>query len=198
MSLKENISMVKDELNAEEKFFENAVRTERFFKKYKTKLIGLAVIVVIVVGANGVYDYIKNAEAEASNAALLSLEKNSDNKEALAILKEKNPKLFDLYTLSVAIEKGDINKLKELKSSKALAVADLASYQAASLEKKTADLNSYTNNEDAIYRDMAAVQSAVLLMQENKIDQAQRKLALVSSSSPVYAVAKSLMHYGVK
>ena len=198
MSLKDNISMVKDELNAEEKFFENAVKTERFVKKYKTKLIGLAVIVVIVVGANAIYEYTKNSEAEASNSALMSLEKNADNQEALAVLKDKNPKLYDLYTLSVAIEKGDLNKLKELKSSKALAVADLASYQVASIEKKLNDLNSYTNNEDAIYRDLAAIESAVLLMQENKIDQAHRKLALVSSQSPVYAVAKSLMHYGVK
>lgn len=190
--------MVKDELNAEEKFFENAVKTERFVKKYKTKLIGLAVIVVIVVGANAIYEYTKNSEAEASNSALMSLEKNADNQEALAVLKDKNPKLYDLYTLSVAIEKGDLNKLKELKSSKALAVADLASYQVASIEKKLNDLNSYTNNEDAIYRDLAAIESAVLLMQENKIDQAHRKLALVSSQSPVYAVAKSLMHYGVK
>lgn len=198
MSLKDNISMVKDELNAEEKFFENAVKTERFVKKYKTKLIGLAVIAVIVVGANAIYDYTKNSEAEASNSALMSLEKNADNQEALAVLKDKNPKLYDLYMLSKAIQTDDINKLKELQSSKALAVADLASYQVASIEKKLNDLNSYANEDDAIYRDMAAVESAVLLMQENKIDQAHRKLALVPSQSPVYGVAKSLMHYGVK
>ncbi|WP_345991466.1 hypothetical protein [Sulfurimonas sp. HSL-1716] len=198
MSLKENISMVRDELNAEEKFFENAVKTERFVKKYKTKLIGLAVAAAVIIGANIVYEYIKNSEAEASNAALMILKKDAGNKEALAVLKDKNPNLYDLYMLSTAIEKGDVSKLKELRSSKALAVSDLASYQIASLEKKQADLNSYTNNEDSIYRDMSALQSAVLLMQEKKLDQAHRKLALISSSSPVYPAAMSLMHYGVK
>lgn len=190
--------MVKDELNAEEKFFENAVRTERFVKKYKTKLIGIAAIAIFVVGANGVYEYVKNSKAEASNIALLSLQQNGEDKAALAVLKEQNPKLYDLYMLSRAIDKGDIAMLKELSSSKALAVADLASYQVASLEKKLNDLNNYANTEDAIYKDMAVVQSAVLLMQENKMDQAHRKLALVQSSSPVYTIAMSLMHYGVK
>lgn len=198
MSLKENISMVKDELNAEEKFFENAVRTERFVKKYRAQLIGIAVAIVIVVGANVTYDYVQNSKAKASNAALSALQANSDNKEALAILKEQNPKLYDLYMLSIAINSSDINKLKELKSSKALGVADLASYQAASLEKNINDLNSYSNTNDAIYKDMAAVQSAVLLMQSNKAEQAHRKLASISSDSPVFEIAQSLMHYGVK
>ena len=35
VSLKENIEMVKNELNSEEQFFEKAVQTERFVKKYK-------------------------------------------------------------------------------------------------------------------------------------------------------------------
>jgi len=35
LSLKQDIEMVKEELNSEEKFFEKAVLTERFVKKYK-------------------------------------------------------------------------------------------------------------------------------------------------------------------
>ena len=35
MSLKEELEMVKEELSSEEKFFEKAVITEKFVKKYK-------------------------------------------------------------------------------------------------------------------------------------------------------------------
>ena len=35
LSLKTDIEMVKDELTSEEKFFEKAVVTEKFIKKYK-------------------------------------------------------------------------------------------------------------------------------------------------------------------
>jgi hypothetical protein len=38
LSLKENINMVREELNSEEKFFEKAVITEKFVKKYKNLL----------------------------------------------------------------------------------------------------------------------------------------------------------------
>ncbi len=198
MSFKENITMVKDELNAEEKFFENAIKTERFFNRYKTQLIGLAVVVVLAVGANAGYKYIKNSNVEAANAALLTLETHSDDMEALATLKDKNPDLYDLYIYSNAVKKGDVKVLESLKSSKASAISDLATYQLASLNNDLNGLNTYANGEDAINKDMALIQSAVLLMEKNKIDEASRKLASVSSNSPVYGVAKSLMHYGVK
>ena len=198
LNFKDNILMVKDELNAEEKFFENAIKTERFFNKYKIQLIGLAVIVVIAVGTDLVYEYIKNSNAEDANIALLTLESHSDNKEALAILKDKNRKLYDLYTLSNAVKKNDIKALQELKLSKALAVSDIATYQLASLQNNINALNTYANGENAINKDMALIESAVLLMEKNKIDEADRKLAAISSNSPLYDVAKSLMHYGVK
>jgi len=47
LSLKENIGMVKEELTAEEQFFEKAVVTERFVKKYKNVMIGSLVVIVL-------------------------------------------------------------------------------------------------------------------------------------------------------
>lgn len=198
MSFKDNITMVKDEFNAEEKFFENALKTERFFNKYKKQLIGFAVIVVLAVGVNGVVSYVKSSNIEASNAALVKLSANSEDKEALATLKEKNPELYDLYSYSYAVKNGDVKTLESLKSSKAPAISDLASYELASLKSDLNGLNTYANGEDAINKDMALIQSAVLLMEKNKLPEASRKLASISSESPVYGVAKSLMHYGVK
>ncbi len=198
LSFKDNISMVRDELNAEEKFFENAIKTERFFNKYKTQLIGLAVVVVVAIVGNVTYNYIKTSKQESANAAFLILQSNSNDQKALSDLKDNDPKLYDLYMLSNAIKKGDVKALEELKSSKAFAVSDLATYQLASLQSNLNGLNTYANGEDAIDKDLALIQSAVLLMEKNKIEEANRKLASVSSNSAVYGVAKSLMHYGVK
>jgi hypothetical protein len=55
LSLKENIQAVKDELNSEEKFFENAIRTERFVKKYQKPLIAAVVALVIGLGSYAGY-----------------------------------------------------------------------------------------------------------------------------------------------
>ena len=198
MSLKENISMVKEELNAEEKFFENAIKAEKFFTKYKKLLIALAVSVVLVVGVNTVYNYLQEGKAKAANAALLVLEKNPQDTQALKTLQENDSKLYDLFNLYTAVNNSDQAKLKELKSSKALAVADLAAYQLASLDANMKELNSYAGKEDALLKDMALIQSAVLLMKENKMDEAHRKLETISSNSPAYGLAKALMHYGIK
>ena len=35
MSLKENVSYIKDEISTEEQFFENFFKIEKFYKKYK-------------------------------------------------------------------------------------------------------------------------------------------------------------------
>ena len=49
MSLKDNIKHIKDELNSEEKFFENIVRAEKFLKKYKKILIAFAFIGIVAI-----------------------------------------------------------------------------------------------------------------------------------------------------
>ena len=56
LSLKENIDMVKQELNSEEKFFEKAVITEKFVKKYKNMMIASVVAIVVLVAANIGYE----------------------------------------------------------------------------------------------------------------------------------------------
>ena len=198
LSLKDNISMVKDELNAEEKFFENAVITERFISKYKKPLIAVASVIAVGILANVTYDYYTNSRAESANNALLELQTNANDQKALETLKANNPKLYDLYTLSQAIKKNDSKTLESLKTSTASEVSDIASYQLASLQNNLNALNSYANSADGIDKDMAVIQSAVLLIQENKVDQADRKLASISTESPLYSVAKALLHYGVK
>jgi len=74
----------------------------------------------------------------------------------------------------------------------------LATYGVASATKDEKALNEYALQEDAIYKDLAIVQSAVILMQEEKINKAHEKLSQISVQSPLAQVANALMHYGVK
>lgn len=198
MSLKENIDMVKDELNSEEKFFESAVKTERFVKKYKNALIGTVVAVVVVVSANALYVSNENKKIAESNVLYESLLNNAQDQNAQDKLKVLNPDLYDLWKLSQAIADHNVDTLQTLKSSKAVAVSDLATYELASLEKNSMQMNSYSMKQEAIYKELAIVQSALLLMREDKIDLAHDKLSQVSQTSPLYKVSKMLMHYGVK
>lgn len=198
LSLKHDIDMVKEELNSEEKFFEKAVITERFVKKYKNVMIGSLVAIVLVVGANIAYDLNKKSQMNASNEALAELNKDANNAGVLARLQSLSPNLHDAWLYSKAIADKDLATLEKLKDSKAMLISDLASYELAQNKKDMAGLDAYSLQQNAIYKDLAQVQSAVLLMNEGKIEAAHQKLALITEQSPLSKTAKALLHYGVK
>ena len=198
MSLKENLDMVKDELNSEEKFFEKAVVTERFVKKYKKPLIGVVAAVILVVAGNLAYDASEQNRIESANEALAVLQKNPQDSVALTKLESLSPALHDVWLYSQAIADKNAQELEKLKNSKALIINDTSAYEAAELKDDISELNSYSERQEAIYKDLATVMSAVLLMDSGKVADAHEKLAMISEKSPFAPVASALMHYGVK
>jgi hypothetical protein len=195
LNLRDNISMVKEELNSEEKFFEKAVMTEKFLKKYKKVMIASAAVVALIIGANLIYDVNEKSKTTAANAALSKLQADATNVAALKELKELSPNLHDVWIYSQAVAKKDLEAIKGLKSSNALIVSDLAKYESAT---DAASLEDYASKQDAIFRDLALVQSAVMLLNENKVDEAKSKLLKVSKDSSLSKMVSALMHYGLK
>ena len=189
--------MVKEELNSEEKFFEKAVVTERFVKKYKNLMIGAVVAVVIGVGVNMTMEASKASDIASANEQLLFLQKDNTNKSALAELQKRSPALFELYNYSQAIVNNDVKALASLQSSKAPLLSDLASYEVASRAKNSNDLENYTSKQGGIYKELAQLQLAVMLIDEGKVKQAQEKLSTIEEGSPLFKVARALRHYGV-
>jgi len=198
VSLKENIEMVKSELNSEEQFFEKAVQTERFVKKYKKPLIGIVSAAIIAIAIGTVYDITMQNKIDQSNAALNVLMSDADDAEAQKQLKELNPKLYDVWSLSQALKTKDQDALRTLQSSKALVVADLAQYELAAIQEDPAALEGYAQKSDALLKDLAQIEAAVLLMNSGDAKAAHAKLAMIDINSPVYQLAQSLAHYGVK
>jgi len=198
LSLKQDIEMVKEELNSEEKFFEKAVITEKFIKKYKNLMIGSVIALVVLVGANVAYTINKQNTLDEANSALLALQKNASNKEALTSLKSSSPALYDVWSYSQAIANKDQKALETLKNSKTALIPDLVAYELATDTKDLKGLEAYSSKEGAIYKDLATIQEAVILMQESKIEESHRTLSQISIQSPLAQIANALMHYGVK
>ena len=95
MSIKENVNYVKDELSSEEKFLENFVKGERFFRKYKTLIFAIVVLAIIVpIGYVIKKDLDESNKLEANAAFNKFLESNDE--KALATLKDKNEKLYEI------------------------------------------------------------------------------------------------------
>ena len=197
VSLKENIEMVKNELNSEEQFFEKAVQTERFVKKYKKPLIGLITAAILAIGTGSAYDIYTQNKIDQSNAAFNVLMADPDDQAAQEQLKTLNPKLYDVWSLSKALKSKDQETLRTLQSSKALAVADLAAYELSAIEEDAEGLESYAQKSGALLKDLALIEAAVLLMEKGDVKSAKEKLSMIDINSPLYESAQSLAHYGV-
>lgn len=197
MSLKENIEMVKNELNTEEKFFEKAVRTERFVKKYKKPLIGFITVAVLAIGGGSAYNIYAEKKIDQSNAAFNVLMTAPKDQAAQQQLKTLNPKLYDVWFLSQALKSKDQDALRALQSSKALVVADLATYELAAIQENAEGLDGYAEKSGALLKDLAVMEAAVLLMERGEIASAKAKLSMIDMNSPLYQSAQSLAHYGV-
>ena len=198
MSLKNDLDMVKEELNSEEKFFEKAVITEKFVKKYKNLMIVSVIAIVILISANIAYDVNKENTRDAANVALLELMNDSTDSAALSRLGSLSPALKDVWVYSQAVANKDVTALESLKNSDDVIIGDLASYELAVESKDKATLDTYALKQNSIYKDLAHIQSAVLLIESGNTTEAQEKLSLISIDSSLAKVAASLMHYGVK
>jgi len=198
LSLKQDIEMVKEELNSEEKFFEKAVITEKFVKKYKKAMIGSVVAVVAFVGISVTMQISKQNTLDGANKTLIELEADVSNEATLSRLKSLSPVLYEVWSYSQAIANKDVAALEKLKKSNTALLGDLATYELVSNSQDLASLNSYALNQNAIYKDLARVQVAILLMNNSKIDEAHEKLSQIGVESPLSKIANALMHYGVK
>lgn len=198
MSLKENMQALKEELNSEEKFFESAVRTERFVKKYQKPMIASVVVLLLALGGSVGYQSYQENKIERANEALNTLLSNPADKGALSALAENNKSLYELYTLSKALREKDVNTLKTLESANSPEVSDIATYESAVLTNNAKALEVYSKKQGSLYQELAIIELAVLSIQKGESKGAGSSLALIKEDSSIYPLAQMLSHYGVK
>ncbi|WP_457596199.1 hypothetical protein [Hydrogenimonas sp.] len=197
MSIKEQVEYAKEELTQDEKLLAGLIKAERFYKRNKMLILGLAGIVVAGGLGYAVMDYMKEQRLLRANEALLTLQKNPDDKAALQTLESENPQLAALFELSRAVQRGDAATLKKLESNPDSVVKDLATYHAAALKRDRKALNSYRMKSEALVKDFALFDEAYLLIESGDIAKAHDLLALVPEGSPLRPAATMLAHYGV-
>lgn len=198
MSLKENMEALKEELSSEEKFFESAIRTERFIKRYQKPLIAAVAALLLAAGGAIAYQTYTDAKIESSNTAFNALLINPADSEAEQKLKNDNPELYDVWRLSRGIANNDKTVLDSLKDSKAFGVADIASYESAAMKGDIPALDGYTKKQGALYKDLAIIEVAVHAIEQGNIELAHQKIALIAEDSPLFQTGQALSHFGVK
>ena len=189
MSIKENVDYVKTGLSSEEKFLESFVKSERFFKKYKTLIF--AFVIIIIVGIIGFFikENLAQSNKLKANIAFNQVLENSNNAQALATLKDKNPQLYDIALYLQAKKEAKVAQIS------VPLLKELSKYQTALANKNISELDNLSMQNDFLLKEFAIFNKALLLTNEGKFNEAKTTLALIPQTSKAYELAKLLNHY---
>lgn len=185
-----NIADVKKELSGDEKVLESAFKLETYYKKYKLIIWAVVIGLVLFFVAKTAMESMKASSLAEANEAFLTLQTKADDTQALAVLKEKNPALFELFSYAQASKNSDVKSLTALSSSTNVVVADASAYTAAVLENKSSD--------SKLYREMALLQEAYLAIKAGDSKTAKLKLELIDERSSLSMLASLLKHSTLK
>jgi len=185
-----DIADVKKKLSSDEKVLESVFKLETLYKKHKLKIWGVVVALILYFGGQSVMTGMHEAKIATANEAFLTLQANSDDANALGVLKDNNPALFELYTYAQASKKQDIKALESLSQSKNEVIADASKYAAAVLNKKPVD--------SKLYKELALFQEAYLAIVAGDKKSAKDKLELIDERSPLAVITGFLKHSIIK
>ena len=189
MSIKENVDYVKTELSSEEKFLENFVRSERFFKKYKTLIFAFVAIIIVAPIGILIKNKIDESNKFEANIAFNKVLENSNDAKALADLKEKNK---ELYNVALYLQAKNEQKLADINIP---LLKELSKYQTAIANKSIPELDNVSMQNDFLLKEFAVFNKALLLANEGKFNEAKTTLALIPQTSKAFELAKLLNHY---
>ena len=190
MSIKDDVNYVKTELSSDEKVLESAFKLESLYKKYKMVIWGVAGALLLFFVVSTGMEALRQSKLEAANQALLTLQQKADDAEAMKVLKENNPSLYELYMLSQAAKKQDVTALKALSGSQNDIVADMSRYSIGTIEKKPED--------SKLYKELAYLEEAYLAIKSGDTQKAKNKLELIDERSSLSMLAKFLEHATLK
>jgi len=185
MALKEEINYIKKEISAEEKFFENFFKIEKFYKKHKIKIISLIGLIIFGITGYSINSYLEQKRILKVNQAYNEILANKNIEKNLNILKEDAPKLYQIALYKTGKTKNiNLTYLKELTAlQNAIKNDDL----------KTID-NLILSN-DLLLKDYAIYYKAVLLTYKKEYIKAKNVLEQISNDSIVNELKVPLMHY---
>ena len=185
-----DIADVKKELSSDEKVLENVFKLETIYKKYKFIVWAVVVGILAFFVGRSVLQSMNESKLIDANTAFMTLQKDPKDGQALATLKEKNPKLFELYTYTQAVKNEDKNKLASLATSSNEIVSDASAYAENTLNAKP--------QESQLYKEMALYEEAYLAIKAKNMKLAKDKLDLIGENSPLHVLAALLKHSTIK
>jgi hypothetical protein len=188
--MKDDVNYFKQELSSDEKVLQSAFKIEGLYKKHRVKLFVVVGALFLFWIGTTIQTSLHESRLFDANEALLTLQSDSSNQEARAILKEKNPALYELYAYKEAINAQDSQSLDALTTSQNSIIADMSRYQKGILEAQPTD--------SILYKDMALFTQAYLALEQKDTKEAQRQLQEIDERSSLSMLSNLLQHATLK
>ncbi len=190
MNIADTTRDIKEKLSGDEKVLESVFKLETLYKKYKFVIWAIVIGLLLFFVGRTVMQGMHEAKLQEANVAFLTLQKNDSDTQALSVLKEKNPALFELFSFAKASKNKDAKALAALTSSANAVIADASAYASATLENKSSD--------SILYKEMAIIEEAYLAIKSGDIKSANAKLELIAEDSALSMMASLLKHSTLK
>ncbi len=187
MSIKENVSYIKDEISSEEKFFESFFKVEKFYKKYKIAIIGIVSLGFIYFIFTSINDYNTNQNIIKSNNLYTKVLSNPTDTVSLNALKKVNSKLYDISLYQISKDKTKSTNVEYLK--------EITQYNKAIQENDIKALDKLILNPDFLLKDFALFNKALIQSNNKEYKKAKMTLAIIPDNSAVLPLSNMLKHY---
>ena len=185
MSLQDDIKGVKKELGAEESFLESFLKVEKFYKKNKTAVIGGIVAVVIGVIGFYTYSYLQLQEKIKVNIAFNKVLENPTDEAAMADLKTKSKKLYEVAQFIQTSNSKSNNEF----------LNQLSLYTEAITKNDTMELGSIAQNQNFLLKDFALLNKAIIEAKSGEFEKAKESLKVIPENSDAKVLVQMLQHY---
>ncbi len=187
MSLKENVSYIKDEISTEEQFFENFFKIEKFYKKYKKVIFITSVLLILGVVGFSVKNYIDEENTISANNAYSKVMLNNTDKASLDELKNANEKLYNIALFQISKDK--------ITASNVEYIEDIAAYNSAVTKGDLAALDGMIMKQDFLLKDFAVLSKALILIEKKEYKKAKETISRIDEKSRVLPLANMIKHF---
>lgn len=187
MSLKENVSYIKDEISTEEQFFENFFKIEKFYRKYKKIILVTSLLVVTGVIGFTILKYTNEKNIIAANDAYSKVMLDNEDKASLDELKSINEKLYNIALFQITKDKTI--------ATDAQFVEDIAAYNSAVAKSDLVTLDGMIMKQDFLLKDFAVLSKTLILIDKKEYKKAKETISRIDEKSRILPFSNMIKHF---
>lgn len=187
MSLKENVSFIKDEISTQEQFFESFFKIEKLYKKYKKTILVVAVLGVVGLIGMTVVNFVSEKNTITANDAYSKVLNNNSDTASLDELKNANEELYNIALFQISKDKTTASNVAFLE--------DIASYNSAVAKGDIIALDGMIMKQDFLLKDFAVLSKTLILIDKKEYKKAKETIARIDEKSRVLPLSNMIKHF---